>query len=106
MFFNAPRIPALNINFRESPNQLFYHLTKDNMKYAEEMVRDPWKPIIYLTSMLRIGQSLSIYSLLPYKDPEDPDRTYTTAIDVRYIIGFHGSLTISSAYFILSLVRW
>ena len=81
MFFNAPRIPALNINFRESPNQLFYHLTKDNMKYAEEMVRDPWKPIIYLTSMLKIGQSLSIYSLLPYKDPEDPDRTYTTAID-------------------------
>ena len=81
MYFNSPRIQALNINFRESPNQLFYHLTRDNMKYAEEMVRDPWKPIMYLTSMLRIGQSLAIYSLLPYKDPEDPDRAYTTAID-------------------------
>lgn len=81
MYFNAPRIPALNINFRESPNQLFYHLTKDNMKYAEEMVRDPWKAIMYLTSMLRIGQSLAIYSLLPYKDTAQPGKVYTTAID-------------------------
>jgi len=78
MIFNVIRPQLIDISLRESPIQIFHHSTKDNMASLENMVKDPWKPIMWTTSGLRPGEALAIYSLLGYQVPE---KVYTTAID-------------------------
>ena len=79
--FNVIKPSSIDSVIRESPVKIIHRSTYENMAALVNVTPQYWRQIIELASSLRQGQTIAIYSLLPYTRQHPEEEPYTTAID-------------------------